>query len=77
MISYIILHFLQEYKAFLIIFSKKNFHESFILLQKLKKNYQQNSQKVTNFKLKNGLDTSWGKVCNITTVRSRFKRVPK
>ena len=37
MMFYIILHCLQEYKAFLIIFSKKIFHESFILLQKLKK----------------------------------------
>ena len=68
MIFYIILHCLQEYKAFLIIFSKKNFHESFILLQKLKKNYQQNAHRVTNFELENGLDTSWGKICNITTM---------
>ena len=68
MIFYIILHCLQEYKAFLIIFSKNNFHESFILLQKLKKIYQQNAQKVPNFKLKNSLDASWGKICNITTM---------
>ena len=33
MISYIILHCLQECKAFLIVFRKKNFHESLILLE--------------------------------------------
>ena len=34
----------------------------------LKKNYQQNAHRVTNFELENGLDTSGGKICNITTM---------
>ena len=70
MISYIILHCLQEYKAFLIVFRKKNFHESLILLENFffKLSKKKNAHRVTNFELKNGLDTPWGKICNITTM---------
>ena len=68
MISYIILHCLQEYKAFLIVFKKKNFHELLILLQNFFLIIKKNAHRVTNFELKNGLDTPWGKICNITTM---------
>ena len=68
MIFYIILHCLQEYKAFLIIFSKKIFMNRLFYFKNLKKCYHQNAHRVTNFELENGLDTSWGKICNITTM---------